>query len=660
MKQTAKFLTGIAILLLALFGSGGIARAQEQGSDQGQQQQVQDPDQQQNEQAAQNAHGAARVSLIQGNVSMQRGDSGDVTAATMNTPLMAGDKISTADKSRAEIQLDFANVLRLADSSEANIATLDRTHVQVQIGDGLAYFSTFKGNEADVEIDTPNVAIHPASAEASFRILVNPGGQTEVAIRNGEAEFTTPEGSTRAKKGQLVIVQGTGSDVQYKITDAPGLDEWDAFNQSRDRSIQGAQSWRHTDRYYTGTQDLDPYGTWTEVPDYGQVWVPSQGPGWAPYSAGSWVWEPYWGWTWVSSEPWGWAPYHYGRWFVYGGGWAWWPGPVYGAGFYRPIWAPAYVSFFGFGGGGFGVGFGFGFGSIGWLPIGPGDFFHPWWGGYGGRFGFADVHDFRGGWGPLRAGDRFSNIHNMWTNDRVRQGLSTVSANGFGRGAVHATPASLDGLRSARGMTGNLPVVPSRASLSASGRFESSNSFADRGGQKFFSKNQPSARAESFSQQASHLQQSIQKDVTFLRSLPVRRPREMSPADSAARRMERMPGRHAANRISRPAGPELRTDRPLARGAMASTTARIQHRIPPERRMQRGRDSSGLVLRIRATVRRRRGIARTGARTARTETASGTTLRRRIRRERDRKVARPVIGSPRTPVIREAIGRRSR
>ena len=130
------------------------------------------------------------------------------------------------------------------------------------------------------------------------------------------------------------------------------------------------------------SQDLDAYGQWTNVPDYGDVWFPSAGPGWAPYRDGRWVYEPYYGWTWVSYEPWGWAPYHYGRWFVYGGSWGWWPGPVYGG--YHPMWAPAYVSFFGFGGGGWGFNFGFGFGggygNMGWLPCGPGDRFFPWYG----------------------------------------------------------------------------------------------------------------------------------------------------------------------------------------------------------------------------------------------------------------------------------------
>jgi hypothetical protein len=531
MKITNKILTGAAAILLSLF-MGEAARAQNPGTPQDQvapQASPQDPGSAPDQGGPvaqpsaddQNAPGVARVSVIKGDVTTQRGDSGDVSTATINTPMSSGDKIMTGNNSRAEVQLDFANVLRLADNSSATVATLNRNQIQVQVGEGLAYFSQFKGNEASVEIDTPNAAIQPADKESSFSIFVNSGGQSEVTARRGELTISTPQGSTRVRSGQMITVQGTGSDVQYKISDAPAKTDWDAFNQDRDRLIEHADSWKHTDRYYTGTQDLDANGKWTEVPDYGQVWVPNQAPGWAPYSSGSWVWEPYYGWTWASYEPWGWAPYHYGRWFVYGGGWAWWPGPIYG-GFgygYRPIWAPAYVSFFGFGGG---IGIGFGFGAFGWLPIGPCDFFHPWWGGYRGRFGavgfggIRDAANFRGGWGPLHGGDRFSNLHNVWTNDRVRQGLSTVSANNFGHGAVHATPASFDTLRSARGMTGNLPVVPSHESLSASGNFRGVGSAGARGGsEKFFSKHTPAARSESFSQQASHMQQAIQRDGHF-------------------------------------------------------------------------------------------------------------------------------------------------
>jgi len=66
-------------------------------------------------------------------------------------------------------------------------------------------------------------------------------------------------------------------------------------------------------------------------------------------------------------------------------------------------------------------------------------------------------------------------------------------------------------------MTGNLPVVPSRESLSASGKFQSPGSGAARAGgaKNFFAKNQPGAKSEPFSQQASRLQNSIQKDGHF-------------------------------------------------------------------------------------------------------------------------------------------------
>ena len=511
-SMTSKVLTGFGVLILSLFASG-IAQAQSEPDPSEPQAQTQTgtPDKP--------GPGMARVSMIQGDVSTQRGDSGDWSAATLNTPLAPGDKISTGDKGRAEVQLDFADVLRLADSSQASIATLERTQIQVQLGEGLAYFSMFKGHEADVEIDTPNVSIHPIGKDGAYRIYVNPGGETEVTVRNGEAEVSTPQGSTRVKKGELITVQGDASNAQFKIGEAPSKDDWDAFNQDRDRVIQNAESWRHTNRYYTGSEDLDAYGTWSEVPDVGRVWVPEQGPDWAPYRDGNWVWEPYWGWTWVGYEPWGWAPYHYGRWFVYGGSWAWWPGPV-AVGYY-PFWSPAYVSFFGFGPS-FGVGFG-------WFPCGPGDFFYPWWGGFGFGFGFVDFDRFHGrgfrdrdfdrgrGFRPLLRNDRFSNLRNFEANGQLRNGFSGVSGDRFGRGGVRPTRVDPAGLKGGRIFTGNLPVVPSRESLSASGKFQRPGSGAARvgGARSFFSKNQPGARPEPFSQQASHLQNSIQKDGHF-------------------------------------------------------------------------------------------------------------------------------------------------
>ena len=410
-----KYLAGLAVILMLFAVVPALAQDQappppndQQGqappppndqeygpySAQGSPQSQSGPGQPDQSQADQNQPGMARLSYLNGDVSSQRGDNGDWVAATVNTPIAVNDRVSTGNNARAEIQLDYADVLRMSGSATAKLANLTRTGITVEIGQGLVTYSVLKGGEANSEIDTPNAAVHP-NGPGDYRILVNSDAETEVIVRSGSADVSTPQGSTHVDQGQMITVAGTDN-PQYKTAAAPGRDDWDSWNNDRNRSIESAKSWRHTDRYYTGSQDLDPYGVWSEVPDYGPVWIPQQGPDWAPYRDGRWVYEQYYGWTWVSYEPWGWAPYHYGRWFVYGGSWAWWPGPVVGYPGYYPIWSPAYVSFFGFGGGwGVGVGFGFGgFGSWGWLPCGPGDWYHPWYGRWGGRYnavGFSGV-----------------------------------------------------------------------------------------------------------------------------------------------------------------------------------------------------------------------------------------------------------------------------
>ncbi len=430
-------------------------------------------------------NGVGRVSLIHGDVSTQRGDSGDWSAAVLNAPLMTGDKVSTGDKARAEIQLDYANVLRLSEHTQANITNLTRSQIQIQLGHGMANYTVLGKSDAEAEIDTPNVAIRTERQAASFRILVTADDHTEVLVRQGEVEITTPQGGTRVGANQFITIRGTGDQTQYRIGEAPARDDWDQWNTDRDRMIDNSASRKHTNDYYVGSQDLDNNGSWRDVPDYGQAWFPNEGADWAPYRAGNWVWEPYWGWTWVSYEPWGWAPYHYGRWFQYGGAWGWWPGPVYGYPYYRPLWAPAYVSFFGFGGG-FGVGFGWG--SIGWFPIGPCDFFHPWWGGFGGRFGYTGFGGWnRGGFAPLHGGNRFSNVR-LAQNDSHFRGATSVSGGEFGRAGAHFQPVSHGAMQNARFATGNLPVTPTRANLSASGRPAAASTLGNRGGsQHFFS-----------------------------------------------------------------------------------------------------------------------------------------------------------------------------
>ncbi|HWZ45481.1 MAG TPA: DUF6600 domain-containing protein [Candidatus Saccharimonadales bacterium] len=506
----------IVILAVAILAIGAQAQDQDQ-----------DLNYQANRQAApappsEPAQGVARISFIHGDVSRLRGDSGDWTTTTLNTPISRGDWIATGEKSQTELQLDFANILRLSSSSQVKVADLTHTRIQIQMAQGYANFTQFKGSEADVEIDTPNVAVHPLQ-HGRYRIQVNSESESEVIVRDGEADITTPQGSTRLRHGEKMTIRGTDN-PEYQVSRAPGTDDWDRWNKDRDRLIEYADGYRHTNRYYTGSQDLDAYGRWTNVPGYGNVWSPANvDVSWAPYQAGRWVWEPYYGWTWVAYEPWGWAPYHYGRWFFYSSSWYWWPGPVYAH--YRPVWSPAFVVFLGFG-----HHSSFGFGSIGWLPCGPHDYYHPW---YGRGFNqvnvtnitnvtnvtnvnnVTNINNINNGAAmqPLagRGQPRMSNIDQAMTNARVRGSIASVRSEDFGRGVRANTSGSVGvaELRQAQAVTGNLPVVPGRESLGVAST--SKGSLAAQGNraatsERFFTKQAPPAAGPSFQQQQSQVQ----------------------------------------------------------------------------------------------------------------------------------------------------------
>ena len=343
-------------------------RSARRGTERSPEQQQQEPDGQYEQ-----GRGVARISILNGEVSVRRGDSGDVVAAAINGPLMANDSLLTSSSSRAEVQLDASNLIRVGPNSEVRFTGLDMRGFQIQVAAGTVMYRVLRQGQAQSEVDTPSVAVHPLG-QGSYRISVREDGTSEITVRNGEAEIFSPHGSERLAAGRTMYARGPASDPEFQVVGAIASDNWDRWNLDRDQYLLRSRSYEHVSRDVPGVEDLDQNGRWTNDPNYGAVWQPTNvDPGWAPYQNGRWVWEDYYGWTWVSADPWGWAPYHYGRWFMGAGGWSWYPGPVFG----HPYWAPAYVGFFGWGGG---IGVGFGFGGLGWVPLAPFEAFHPWYG----------------------------------------------------------------------------------------------------------------------------------------------------------------------------------------------------------------------------------------------------------------------------------------
>src|ERR1039457_5451254 len=66
--------------------------------------------------------GVARISLMNGDVSVRRGDSGEWVAGVINAPLLTDDRIATGANSRSEVEFDASNVLRIGGNAEVRLA----------------------------------------------------------------------------------------------------------------------------------------------------------------------------------------------------------------------------------------------------------------------------------------------------------------------------------------------------------------------------------------------------------------------------------------------------------------------------------------------------------------------------------------------------------
>src|SRR5690349_13750326 len=105
--------------------------------------------------------GVARLSILHGDVSIRRGDSGDFVAAAVNAPLVVQDRVLTGQASRAELQFDFSNMIRLGSAAEVRLSELEQRRYQIQIALGTVTYRVLRSSDAQVELSTPSVAVRP-------------------------------------------------------------------------------------------------------------------------------------------------------------------------------------------------------------------------------------------------------------------------------------------------------------------------------------------------------------------------------------------------------------------------------------------------------------------------------------------------------------------
>jgi hypothetical protein len=327
----------------------------------------------------------ARLSFTDGQVSFSPAGTDDWVGAELNRPMTTGDKLWTDANSRAELHVGSASI-RLGDQTGFSFLNLDDHMMQIRLTEGTISLRVRRlTQEEAVEVDTPNLALS-ILGPGRYRINVNEAGDTTIInVRDGDGDGDVSGGgsSYAVHPGQQGIFTGTDT-VNAGIEPLPDADSFDSWCDERDLREDHSVAKRYVSDDVIGYEDLDDYGGWRPVPNYGSVWFPHVSVvGWAPYRFGHWVWISPWGWTWVDDAAWGFAPFHYGRWVFVGGAWGWvpCPPPVVAVAYVRPVYAPALVAWVGgphfvagvgFAAGGFAAGV-----NVGWFPLGPREVFVP-------------------------------------------------------------------------------------------------------------------------------------------------------------------------------------------------------------------------------------------------------------------------------------------
>ena len=442
----------------------------------------------QNSNAGDPPNRVARVSVVQGNVSLEPAGVDAFSAAELNYPLTAGDRVYADNNALTELQTSGL-ALRLANGADLTVTSLTDSVAQFGLAQGSVRLRTRdlyapEGSTAVVEIDTPNGAIL-VERPGDIRVDSYPQDDTTVVtVTSGQVEITGA--GLDQQLGPNESLRLAGNPVYAERMQVLPPDVLDQFSNQRERDRQQALaiSAQYADPNMIGVADLSQYGDWNPGPsdggngDYGAVWFPRNvAADWTPYSNGHWAWVAPWGWTWVEAEPWGFAPFHYGRWASFGGRWGWIPGPppaafgdggVYGRPI-RPVYSPALVAFVGGPRLSLSIGFGGGSGAgvTAWFPLGPHEAYTPWYhasAGYVNRVNVTNIYNRNVNEVHNTYVNRTTNVYNTNVTNVTyvnrQQATIAVSQRDFagGRSVAQAQPVRLDAGQ--RQQLNQAPVLP--------------------------------------------------------------------------------------------------------------------------------------------------------------------------------------------------------
>src|SRR5438270_1489023 len=275
-----------------------------------------------------------RLSYVDGDVELDKGDGRSFNPAYMNMPISHGWRLWARD-GQAEAEFENGSSIRLTPDtlivfSDLSLDSRGGRNSSVELQQGTAYFDIRYREQDSFHLVAGRDRVE-FSKSAHLRVSADKH-QVELAVLDGEAEVSNGSAAEVAvRKGETIRLDDDDPGRYYlaKSVDVENYDKWDNDRvKNHDEAVSAAALNGTNNSLVYGLSDLNSYGDYFFVPGYGYMWRPAYASlAWDPFADGYWFSYPGSGYVFVSSYPWGWSPYRYVSWhLVSGRGWCWAPG----------------------------------------------------------------------------------------------------------------------------------------------------------------------------------------------------------------------------------------------------------------------------------------------------------------------------------------------
>ncbi len=181
----------------------------------------------------------ARISVIQGNVSLEPNGVDAFSQAEINYPLTSGDRVYADNNSFGELQTAGLAV-RLGNGADVTLSSLTDNIAQLGLAQGsirvrTRSLSASNGQPATVEVDTPNGAIL-VYQPGDIRVDSYPQDDTTVVtVSSGAVEVTGQNLDQQLGPNQSMRLSGSNPVYaeQVQLLPPDGLDQFDQQRESR-------------------------------------------------------------------------------------------------------------------------------------------------------------------------------------------------------------------------------------------------------------------------------------------------------------------------------------------------------------------------------------------------------------------------------------------